>query len=177
PSHVRGPVGWGRRQTRRPNRCRPAIRGTTCTGKPWSDCCFRGNAAACHPGGTGHGGQLRSGSARRTCTPLQSLTHLLPSLPARLVDGGVGLPVLVLVAFKAERIEHVLRLFDVLNSQDAAGMTPTLRILPRRFEGVGGFGKRVAHAMLVPVAVELAPRVVQPLDQVHHFPSSCFARI
>src|SRR5690606_22182877 len=66
-------------------------------------------------------------------------THLLPSLPARLVDGGVGLPVLVFVAFNAERIEHVLRGFDVLHGQDAAGMTPTLRILPRRFEGGGGF--------------------------------------
>src|SRR5690606_3141218 len=97
-----------------------------------------------------------------------SLPHLLPSLPARLVDGGVCLPVLVLVAFKAERIEHVLRLFDVLNGQDAAGMTPTLRILPRRYEGGGGFGNRVADVMLVTVVVELAPRVVQPFDQVTH---------
>src|SRR5690606_38659317 len=75
-----------------------------------------------------------------SCGPTPcSLPHLLPSLPARLVDGGVGLPVLVLVAFKAERIEHILRRFDVLHGQDAAGMTPTRRILPRRFEGGGGF--------------------------------------
>src|SRR5690606_17297763 len=40
--------------------------------------------------------------------------------------------------------------------------------LPRRFEGGGGFGNRVADVMLVTVAVELAPRVVQPFDQITH---------
>src|SRR5690606_38450865 len=103
-------------------------------------------------------------------------------LPARLVDGGVCLPVLVLVAFKAERIEYFLRLFDVLDSQDAAGMTPPLRILPRRFEG-GEQCAKVAKAQCGIVAggndVAAAGNLLafdherpQPLDRVVHFPSS-----
>src|SRR5690606_41361034 len=79
----------------------------------------------------------RKTRARSASTSSRLILH---PLPARLVDGGVGLPILVLVAFKAERIEHVLRRFDVLHGQDAAGMAPTLRRLPRRFEGGGRWG-------------------------------------